>query len=177
MSETKALQKSEDDAYVRVDVMRYKKNKVSSSLAVLAILFNALFFVDIYRSDVGTWYYGIMIGASIVYNLLFMMIVFLISEGSKNYKIQYSWFAILLGAMQFVRLLFYPRMAHAAQTQATGEIVQVMKDSQMIRVSCFLVLSGLCLILSGVIGMMKCTALRKHLDAIGETKQGAAQSR
>ncbi|MBO7338922.1 MAG: hypothetical protein J6U66_02520 [Lachnospiraceae bacterium] len=44
MSETKALQKSEDDAYVRVDVMRYKKNKVSSNLAVLAILFNALIF-------------------------------------------------------------------------------------------------------------------------------------
>lgn len=155
-----------DDAYVRVDRMRYEKNKICSNLAILAILFNALFFVSIYKSDVGTWYYEIMIGASIVYNLLFMMIVFLISEGSKNYKVGYSWLAIAVGALQFVRLFIYPRLAHAATTQATGEIVQVMKDAQYVRVIIYLILSGSCLILSAVIGIKKHASLQKHLEAI-----------
>ena len=65
-----------DDKYVRVDRMRYEKNKLSSTLAILSIVLNALFFVSIYKSDVGVWYYSILVGASIVYNLLFMMIVF-----------------------------------------------------------------------------------------------------
>ena len=160
------LLKTADDGYVRVDRMRYEKNKTSSNLAVLAILFNALFFVSIYKSDVGTWYYSILIGISIVYNLLFMMIVFLISEGSKNYKISYSWLAIAMGVLQFVRLFIYPRLAHAAQTQSTGEIEQVMKDAQYVRVMIYLILSGCCLILSAVIGIQKCTALKKHLDAV-----------
>ena len=168
-SQAVTLEKA-DDAYVRVDRMRYEKNKISSTFAILAIVFNALFFVDVYKSDVGTWYYGIMIGASVVYNLLFMMIAFLISEGSKNYKMPYSVIAMILGGMQFVRLLFYPRMAHGAETQSTGEIVQVMTDSQFLRVVIFLVISGVCLILSGIIGLVKCTALKKHLEAIQETR-------
>ena len=164
MSETRTQKlETADASYVRVDRMRYEKNKKSSNLAVLAILFNALFFVSIYKSDVGTWYYSILIGASIVYNLLFMMIVFLISEGSKNYKIGYSYVAIVLGLAQFARILIYPVKAHGATTQATGEVVQVMKDAQYVRVLLYLLLSGACLIASAIIGISKCTALQKHL--------------
>ena len=159
-----------DEKYIRVDRMRYEKNKTSSNLAILSILFNALFFVSIYKSDVGTWYYSIMIGASIVYNLLFMMIVFLISEGSKSYKINYSYVAIVVGAIQFVRIFIYPRLARAAQTQATGEIVQVMRDPQYIRVVLYLIVSGICLIASAVIGIQKCTALKKHVEQLRGSK-------
>ena len=167
MSETvgKTLETA-DDKYVRVDRMRYEKNKLSSTLAILAILLNALFFVSIYKSDVGTWYYSILIGASIVYNLLFMMIVFLISEGSKSYKINYSYVAIVIGALQFVRIFIYPRLAHAAQTQATGEMVQVMRDPQYVRVVLYLIASGICLIASAVIGIQKCNALKKHMEQV-----------
>ena len=153
-----------DEKFVRVDRMRYEKNKTSSNLALLAILFNALFFVSIYKSDVGTWYYSILIGVSIVYNLLFMMIVFLISEGSKNYKVNYSYIAIAIGILQFVRLFIYPRLARAALTQATGEVVQVMKTPQFIRVVIYLILSGTCLIASAIIGIQKCSELKKHLQ-------------
>jgi hypothetical protein len=159
-----------DDKYVRVDRMRYEKNKLSSTLAILAIVWNALFFVSIYKSDVGVWYYSILVGASIVYNLLFMMIVFLISEGSKSYKINYSYVAIVVGALQFVRIFIYPRLAHAAQTQATGEIVQVMKTPQYVRVVVYLVASGICLIASAVIGIQKCNALKKHMGQMQGSK-------
>lgn len=155
-----------ENSFVKVDRMRYEKNKTSSNLAILAIVFNALFFVSIYKSDVGTWYYTILIGVSIVYNLLFMMIVFLISEGSKNYKINYSYIAIVVGALQFVRLFIYPRLAHGATTQSTGEVVQVMQGAQFVRCIIYLIVSGGCLIASAVIGIKKCKALEKHLKAI-----------
>ena len=159
-----------DDKFVRVDRMRYEKNKISSTLAILSIVLNALFFVSIYKSDVGTWYYSILVGVSIVYNLLFMMIVFLISEGSKSYKINYSYVAIVVGALQFARIFIYPRLAFAARTQATGEIVQVMKAPQHVRVILYLVASGLCLIASAVIGIQKCTALKKHMEQVQGSK-------
>lgn len=159
-----------DAKFIRVDRMRYEKNKASSALAILSIVLNALFFVSIYKSDVGVWYYSILVGASIVYNLLFMMIVFLISEGSKSYKINYSYAAIVVGALQFARIFIYPRLAYAARTQATGEIVQVMKTPQYVRVVVYLIASGICLIASAVIGIQKCTALNKHMGQMQDGK-------
>ena len=166
---TKSTEKM-DLAYAKADRMRYEKNKTCSNLALLAILFNALFFISIYKSDVGTWYYTYLIGISVVYNLFFMMIVFLISEGSKNYKIQYSWVAIVVGVLQFARLLGYPRLAHGAQTQAMGETVRVMGDAQYLRVVIYLILSGTCLIASAALGIWKSTVLTKHLKAISAVK-------
>ena len=77
----------DENKRISLDRMRYTKNTLSSSLALCAIVFNVLYFVSIYESDVGSWYYSMLIGASIVYNLLFMLMVFLASEGVKNYKI------------------------------------------------------------------------------------------
>ena len=86
------------DKSIATDRMRYTKNTASSRLALLAIVFNVFFFVSIYKSDVGTYYYTILIGASIIYNLVFMLAAFLASEGVKNYKRGYSWLLIALTA-------------------------------------------------------------------------------
>ena len=51
---------------VKKDRMRYTKDKLSSNLALLAIVFDCLYFVSIYQSDVGSWYYNWVIGASVV---------------------------------------------------------------------------------------------------------------
>ena len=97
------------DRDLKLDRMRYVKNTVSSRLCYLAILLNVLFFISIYKSDVGSWYYQILVGGSIVYNLLFMLMVFLASEGVKNYKTSYSWLMLGLG-------------------ETDEEIVDVMRD-------------------------------------------------
>ena len=44
-----------EDKLIQRDRMRFTKNTLSSSLALLAILFNVLYFVSIYRSDVGSY--------------------------------------------------------------------------------------------------------------------------
>ena len=72
-----------EDLYIKRDRMRFTKNSLSSTLVILAILFDVFYFVNIYESDVGhnvgNFYYQIRIGASIVYNLVFMLAAFLAS--------------------------------------------------------------------------------------------------
>ena len=96
-----------EDRAIRLDRMRFIKNTLSSSLALLAILFNVFYFINIYKSDihtnVGNFYYQIRIGASIIYNLIFMLAAFLSSEGIKNYKIQYAYILAALGIGQIAR--------------------------------------------------------------------------
>ena len=157
---------SMSNEFIKKDRMRYVKNKLSGNLAVLAIILNALFFISIYKSNVGQYYYKPLIGASIVYNLLFMMIVFLVSEGSKNYQINYSYVAIPVAILQFARILVYPRMAHNSTTLTTGVEEQVMKDAQFTRLVIYLVASGVCLLLSAVIGIIRCNMLKKHIEEI-----------
>lgn len=68
------------------DRMRYTKDKLSANLVLAAIVLDALYFVSIYQSDVSTWYYNWVIGASIILNLLFLLTAFLASEGVKSRK-------------------------------------------------------------------------------------------
>ena len=93
---------------LKKDRMRFVKNKASSNLAYLAIIFNVLYFISIYSSDVGNYYYTILIGVSVVYNLLFLLTAFLSSEGLKNYKLSYAIVIAVVGAMQIVRIFGFP---------------------------------------------------------------------
>ncbi|MBP5740532.1 MAG: hypothetical protein J6W59_02085 [Bacteroidales bacterium] len=85
---------------IKKDLLRFTKNKLAANLILAAIAVNALYFVSIYRSDVGSYYYKLFIGGSILYNLVFMLVAFLSSEGVKNYKIGYAYTAIVLGLLQ-----------------------------------------------------------------------------
>lgn len=152
-----------NDALIKKDRLRFTKNKMSANLILLAIVFNALYFVSIYRTDVGSYYYKIFIGASIVYNLVFMLVAFLASEGVKNYKMSYSYIAIVLGALQIARILYLPREAHEAPNPMVGmEGQTIMGDEQFTYVSVCLILSAALLVIAGVVGIMKTTTLNNY---------------
>ena len=121
----------DQDKATRVDRMRYIKNKFSSNLCLLAILFDVFYFVCIYKSDVSTYYYTIMIGASIVYNLVFMLAAFLSSEGVKAYSERYCYVMIALGVMQFVRIFIIPLRAFKAVVTISKAEVAVMGAPQV----------------------------------------------
>ena len=157
---------------IRLDRMRYVKNTASSRLCYLAILLNVFYFVSIYKSDVGSWYYQILIGASIVYNLLFMLMAFLASEGVKNYQASYSKLLYGLGAGQIARIFILPLQAHQALVKIGGAEVPVMGNAQFIRVVIYLAGSAACLLAAGVINQSKCTALAGHLKTL-EAKEAA----
>ena len=144
--------------------MRFVKNKASSNLAYLAIIFNVLYFISIYSSDVGNYYYTILIGVSVVYNLLFLLIAFLSSEGLKNYKISYAVVIAVIGTLQIVRIFGFP-LGGVSETLADG--TKVMKTGQFVYVACMLSLSAACAIGSGVIGFIR----TKQLEAYQKTLQ------
>ena len=155
-----------DERTTRLDRMRFTKNTLSSNLALLAIIFDVCFFISIYESDVGSWYYTILAGASILYNLIFMLATFLSSEGVKNYKIGYSYVMIVLGIIQVVRIFIYPVKAHNAVVTIQEQAVTVMETAQFTRVVLYLVLSAVCLFAGAVVGIIRSRALAGHLATL-----------
>ena len=155
-----------EERTIQRDRMRFIKNSLSSNLAILGILFDVFYFVSIYKSDVDTYYYNILIGASIVYNLVFMLAVFLSSEGVKNYKKNYSYLLAVIGALQIARIFIIPMRAHAAATLVGGETVVVMQDGQFIRVLVYLIASAACLIAAAVVNFIRCNELEAHLKSL-----------
>ena len=156
-----------EEKTIRLDRMRYTKNSFASGLALLAILFNVFYFISIYESNVGSWYYNILIGASILYNLIFMLAAFLSSEGIKNYKIGYSYVMIALGLIQILRIFIYPMRAHAAAVTIQEQAVTVMETRQFLFCVIWLVASAVCLIVGAVVGMIRSRALKAHIASLG----------
>ena len=151
-----------DALVTRIDRMRYTKNTASSRLALLAIVFDILFFISIYKSDVGTYYYTMIIGASIIYNLIFLLAAFLCSEGVKNYRTSYSWAMIVLGIVQIVRIFILPMDAHRTVLNDAA----VMGDGQFIRVVIYLAASAVCLFFSAIVNLKKSRALAKYTASL-----------
>lgn len=156
-----------DAKTIKKDRLRYTKNKLSANLAYVAILFDVLYFVSIYSSDVDTYYYTMTIGFSVLYNLVFLLTTFLCSEGVKNYKGHYSWVIMVVGVLQFVRILGIPRMAHNTVLTLNGVETVVMEDKQFLWVCICLVISGIACLASGIASAYKVTTLNNYLKEKG----------
>ena len=157
---------TQDALYTKRDIMRFTKDKRSANLVILAIVFDCLYFVSLYQTDVGSWYYTWMIGASIVYNLLFLLIAFLSSESVKSRKPGYSGILIGIGVMQFVRMFYLPAKAHAAVVVVSGVELKAMEDGQYTYVLVCLALSGLCCIAAAVNSYINNKNLAEHMRTL-----------
>lgn len=164
----------DDQKQIQLDRMRFTKNLLGSRLVYLAILFNVLYFVSIYESDVGNWYYQALIGVSVVYNLVFMLVAFLSSEGVKNYKTGYGYLLLGLGAGQIARIFILPLMAHSAITKRSDPVlkkvleVPVMENPQFFWIVVFLCLSAACCIAAGVISVERSKKLAAYNASLSE---------
>ena len=155
-----------EERTIQRDRMRFIRNSTSANLCYLGILFNVFYFVNLYQSDVGTYYYEIFIGAYIVYNLLFLLIVFLASEAVKNYAQNYSYLLAVIGIMQIVRIFYIPMRAHAATTMVNGVETTVMGNGQFIIQVVFLAVSAACLLVSAAVNLFKCKELSEHMKTL-----------
>lgn len=172
-------------ALIKKDRLRFTKNKLSSGLALLAIVFNALYFVSVYSSDVGSYFYNWTIGVSVLYNLVFMLLAFLSSEGVKNYKLGYSYALMILGLGEIVRIFYIPLTAKnttdptitsdaLSNMLAKGETVPtVMGDFQFYYCTVCLVAAAALCIISGVVAMIKTTTLIKYQDELEKNSRGS----
>ena len=151
---------------VKLDRMRYAKNIFSSRLTYLAILFNVLYFVSIYESNVGNWYYMWLIGVSIVYNLVFMLVAFLASEGVKNYKQSYGYLMMGLGVVQIVRIFILPMQAYKATVTISKVTYPVMQTPQFVYVVACLILSAACCLTAGAVGVYRSRTLAAYTASL-----------
>ena len=159
----------DDVKTIELDRMRYAKNTLSSRLTYLAILFDVFYFVSIYMSDVGSWYYTYLIGISIVYNLVFMLISFLASEGVKSYKIGYAYLLLATGVGQIVRIFILPLQAFQATVTISKVEYSVMGLPQFIWVVACLVLSAACCFAAGAIGVKRSRTLAAYNASLTES--------
>lgn len=155
-----------EERTIQRDRMRFIKNTLAANLALLGILLDVFYFVNVYQSDVGAYYYTILIGASILYNLVFLLAVFLASEGVKNYKVSYSYVLAVIGVLQIVRIFIIPMRAHAATTLVNGETVAVMGDGQFYYEVALLVGSAVCLLASAAVNFVRCRELAEHMKTL-----------
>lgn len=162
-----------NEIMIRKDRLRFTKNKLSANLTLLAIVMNALYFVSVYKSDVGSYYYTYMVGISVVYNLLFMLIAFLSSEGVKTYKIGYSFALIGLGVGQIVRIFIVPTGA-ANSVVKLGEVeTKVMESGQFIYLCVCLVSSAALCVIAGLVNIFKARALAELQAEIDKKAKGS----
>ena len=155
-----------EEKSIQLDRMRYTKNKLAANLVLLSIIADVFYFVSVYKSDVGTYYYSFLTGSSVIYNLVFMLFAFLCSEGIKNYKKQYSFVLLALGLFQFVRIFIIPFKANNTLVTIGTTEVKAMENSQFIRCAIYLIVSGSALISSAVVGYVRSKKLSDYLDSL-----------
>ena len=136
----------------------------------MPIVFDVLYFLNIYKSDVnrsvGDFYYQIRIGGSIILNLLFMLAAFLSSEGIKNYKKSYGYVLAVLGIIQIVRIFILPMQAHATDITVGGVTSKVMENGQFITVIIYLILSAAACFAAAYVGIKKSNELEAHMASL-----------
>lgn len=158
---------------IKRDRLRFQKNKLSANLSLLALVLNALYFVSIYKTDVGEYYYKFLIGVSVVYNLLFMLAAFLSSEGVKAYKVGYSYLLMGLGLGQIARIFIIPLQAKNATLIVNGAETQAMGDAQFIRLCVYLVLSAALCVIAGIVNLSKAQMLAHRHNEIERMEKGS----
>lgn len=157
---------TQENVALKLDRMRYTKDSLSSNLILLAIVLDALYFVKLYQQDVSTYFYNWEIGASVIYNLVFMLGAFLASEGVKNRQTNYTALIVALGIMQFVRIFNIPAKARQAVI-LIGEVeTKVMTDGTYYYLVAMLVISGVCLLVSSVTSVVNTTRLNRYRQSL-----------
>ena len=141
-----------DKDRIKLDRMRYVKDNMPSNFAILAIVFDVLYFV---------------IGISIIVNLLFMLFGFWSSIEVKNYHGKFGYFMIALGVVQIIRIFIYPMRAHAATYLGPdGSAVPVMNNSQFMLSIVYLCAAAGFMILGGLMSIKNSRTLQNYLDSI-----------
>lgn len=160
---------SMDVQTIKKDRLRFTKDSIPATLVILAIVFDCLYFVSIYQSDVGTFYYNWLIGVSIIYNLVFLLAAFLGSESVKNRRPGYAGVLIALGIGQIVRIFILPAQARAATVLVNGVETAVMGNGQYLYCVACLVISAVCCIVAALISAKNNKTLADYMKTI-ETK-------
>ncbi|MGN0805472.1 MAG: hypothetical protein ACI4MC_00415 [Candidatus Coproplasma sp.] len=157
----------EKNAVLQDDILRYKKNKLPANLALLALVFNILYFTLLYTIHT-TEMYTLVVGISVIVNLLVLLGGFYASEGIKSYNKKNCILLLVLGAAQIVRIFIYPLQGLSGNWMAGnayfGAIMTPASNGTLLII--YLAGSAACFIASAVLGYININKRDAHLKKV-----------
>ncbi|MGN1104265.1 MAG: hypothetical protein ACI4QI_05250, partial [Candidatus Coproplasma sp.] len=157
----------EKNAVLQDDILRYRKNKLPANLALLALVFNILYFTLLYTIHT-TQIYTILVGVSVIVNLLVLLFGFYASEGIKAYNKKICIMLLVLAVAQIVRIFIYPLQGLSdnwMQGNAYFGVIMTTASNGVLLII-YLAASAGCFIASAVLGYINCNRLEAHLAKV-----------
>lgn len=163
---------------IQNDILRYRKNKLAANLALIGLACGCLFFLLLYAQvKNNNIYYTWEIAFDVIYNLFFLLFVFLFSEQVKNYKRKLFPAQLVLGVLQIARIFWLPLKGITNTIPSTG--ATCITTGTFIAMVVFLAASGACIIVSGIVGFIRAKAVEDfakkveagEVDLEGELKE------
>ena len=137
-----------------IEKKKYKNDTIAYLFVLLGIVFNCFAFIKLYEEN-GQFFYDYRMAFSVLFNLIFMLAVFLTAENVKKYHRKYAVVAIVIGVLQFLRIFEYVKDAYTANAIAKNIYTYIV---------IFYGLSGLSLIIGGITGFINSTILKRFVD-------------
>ena len=144
-----------------VEKKKYKNDTFAYIFVLLGIVFNCFAFIKLYEQN-ANFFYDYRMAFSVLFNLIFMLAVFLTAENVKKYHRSYAIVAIVIGALQFLRIFDYVTDAHSAGVIANNVYTYII---------IFYALSGASLIIGGIVSCINSTILKRFVDGKLEFKE------
>lgn len=138
---------------ITIEKMKYKKDSLSYALVLLGLAINVFYFFALYKNN-SNFYYTLQIGISVLYNLIFMLAVFLSAENIKNYNRKYSIVVAVIAILQIVRMFGYPLQALKADE---------LSSKRYFMMCVYLGLSSMCLLSGAIVSYIKSTLLKRFV--------------
>jgi len=135
--------------------MRYKNDKRSAWLCYLSIMCCCAHFVGIYSNN--SIVPEVRMGADIIINIVFMLVVFWASEELKTYNRKWAVFTAFVGVGQLLRAFWLP-IRYNELEQLVGNAYNFSRT--------MMVLSGVFLILGAALSFSNATVLKKYMASI-----------
>lgn len=159
--------KTPNQQIITGDILKYKTNKIASTLALVGIVFSALYFCLLYALESTTDGYFTTtwkIGFSVILTLFSLLATFLASEGIKNYKKKFCIVLLVLAAIQIIRIFGLPLEAlRAGGGLNNGYFFTTITPAVAFTIATiWLVLSAAALVGSALIGYINCVRLESH---------------
>lgn len=167
------MKRTPNQEIIHSDILRYKTNKLPATLALLAIVFNCLYFCLLYGLGLhSSFFSNWQIGVSVIITLFSLLITFLSSEGIKGYNKKFTIALLILAAVQIIRIFGIPLSAlrsdianGVTEVDQTAALYTRYFGVDLTPWACFLLLtvwlaaSAACLIASAVLGYVNCVKL------------------
>lgn len=150
---------------IETDIMKYKNNKASFLLCILAIILDVIMFLSFYETT--SCVPNFEMGIDLIVNVLFLLACFLGAEKNKVYDKKWAIILFIIAGLQILRIFWIP----------TKYFNIWLKDNKLglsmakyIFTNIMLILSSVSLVFSGVITLFKHKRLEDYNNKFEERK-------